>query len=426
MKTQQGVVERLLPGGEAVIRCADEVLLVANGVPGDVLSVRPTEKRRGAHRAVLESVVKASTERVQAPCAVAHDCGGCALQYLDMTAHAALKSSWVHDAFDAFLDAESTWIGIDGKPEFAARRRARWHRGEDKAGVFLGFRARASHRAVRSAHCMMVHAEMDALRLRIEHVLPSSVAAVQMLRLHDGMHVVFESQDRYTDAIRQALTACLETLMDDECIQPWWRGSDGIQALKKPVRTLHDRVPADETWVDLAVGPDDFVQGQEAGNRQMVQQLQMWAGSGRRIVDLFCGIGNLSLPLAVALGAESGAEVRAADMAAGSIRQAQYNARKLAVSAHFETVNLFADFKVEDYAGADVLIIDAPRKGAKAVCRNINHLLPETVVMMNCDIASGARDAAALHAQGYRLRALRAFDLFPFSGHVEAMSWWGR
>ncbi len=429
---QQGVVERLLPGGEAVVRCAEQTLLVANAVPGDVLNVRKTEKRRGAQRAVLESIVKASDQRVQAPCDVAAACGGCALQYLDAAAHAALKSSWLRDAFDAFFDANSQWIAIDGLPEPGSRRRARWHRGEDDAGVFLGFRARASHAVVRSTHCMIVHAQMDDLRLRIEKLLPEDVHAVQMIRLHDGMHVIFESQK--ADADVESLHACLAVLKENETVQAWWRGPQGIRALKKPVRTLHDRVPAGERWVDLAVGPDDFVQGQDVGNQQVLRQLQAWAGHARHIVDLFCGIGNLSLPLAVAVnaqrgvesGSEAAAEVYAADMAAASIRQAAYNARMLGVTAHFTAVNLFVDFKVEDYAGADVLILDAPRKGAKAVCRNIGRLLPETIVMINCDIASGARDAAALHAQGYRLRALRAFDLFPFSGHVEAMSWWGR
>ncbi|MDQ6987406.1 MAG: methyltransferase domain-containing protein [Mariprofundaceae bacterium] len=430
----QGVVERLLPGGEAAVRSAHETLLVVNAVPGDILNIRRTEKRRGAHRGVLESVVKASAQRVDAACDVAAACGGCALQYLDVAAHAALKSAWVRDAFGAFFDADSEWITIDESPEFSSRpgtrRRARWHRGEDSAGVFLGFRARASHAVVRTKKCMIVHAQMDVLRFQIERLLPEDVHAVQMVCLHDGMHVIFESKKTDVRAGAECLEPCLAVLKADERVQPWWRGPTTIRALKNPVCMLHDRLSAGEKWVELAVGPDDFIQGQEAGNRQMLRQLQAWAGSARRIVDLFCGIGNLSLPLAAAVHSETGAkasvEVRGADMAATSIRQAQYNARKLGVTAHFEAVNLFADFRVEDYAGADVLILDAPRKGAKAVCRNIGRLLPETIVMVNCDIASGARDAAALHAQGYRLRALRAFDLFPFSGHVEAMSWWGR
>jgi len=89
-------------------------------------------------------------------------------------------------------------------------------------------------------------------------------------------------------------------------------------------------------------------------------------------------------------------------------------------------MNLFKPCDLSNFSGADVLILDPPRKGAKRICRNMGSLLPTRIIMVNCDIASGARDAAELHKLGYRLRALRPFDLFPYSGHVEAMSLWQR
>jgi len=154
----------------------------------------------------------------------------------------------------------------------------------------------------------------------------------------------------------------------------------------------------------------------------MVRQVQEWAGNPRFVADLFTGIGNLSLPLACA----TGATIRGADLCESSIRSANASAKTLGANAHYEAINLFESFDGSAFAGADVLILDPPRKGAKRICRNIGALLPASSIMVNCDVASGTRDAAELHKLGYRLQALRALDLFPYTGHVEAMSLWQR
>jgi len=418
----QGRVEALLPGGEALVRLTDGVMLAANGVPGDRVEIQPTERRRGAPRGDIVGLLEASHMRVNADCGVAGDCGGCALQFVEIEAQAEIKSAWVLKQFETFMHDSSDWMPVQGAPLFGMRRRARWHRSEDENGVFLGFRARRSHRVVRAEACLVVHPDMDALRLRIEALVPPFVEAVRMTRLSDGMHVVFEAEEG-RDVSYDAFTPCLDAMADMALtIQPWLRAGVVLRPLRKPVQMLHDRLPAGEAWVELAVGPEDFVQGHAVGNEQILRQIQIWAGSPRRIADLFCGIGNLSLPLALTCGAE----VYGADMAESSIRQARSNARALGVKGRFEALNLFGKMNTEHYAGADVLLLDPPRKGARAVCKAMGSLLPATIIMVNCDIAAGARDAELLAAHGYRLRALRALDIFPFSGHVEAMSCWAR
>lgn len=416
----QGRVEQVLPGGEALVRTDQAVMLVANGVPGDLVEVQDIGRRRGAARARIVHLLETSAMRIPAECGAAAECGGCALQYVRVEAQPEMKSTWVFNQFEPFMDEESGWIPVADAPAFGIRRRARWHAGRDDGGAFLGFRARSSHRAVRTARCPVVHPDMDAVRLAIEPLMPPGIESVRMLRLSDGMHLVFESE---TGVQPDALDGCLAAIAKIPVeIQPWLRVVETLIPLTRPVLCLHDRLPAGEGLVELAVGPEDFVQGHAPGNASILRQIQAWAGSPRRIVDLFCGIGNLSLPLAV----NCGAVVYGADLAATSIRQARANAASLGVQASFETRNLFDGVKGEHYAGAEVLLLDPPRKGAKAVCAAMGRLLPERIIMVNCDIAAGARDAALLKERGYRLQALRALDLFPFSGHVEAMSCWQR
>jgi len=419
----QGRVEQLLPGGEALVRMTDGVLLAANGVPGYRVVLADAGKRRGAQRGHITGLLEASPMRIKADCPVAAECGGCALQYVDVGAQADIKSDWVFKQFERFVHAETEWMPVQDAPLPGMRRRARWHRGEDEAGSFLGFHSRSSNRVVRAPLCAIVHADMDALRLAIESILPPVIESLRMIRLYDGMHVVFETGEGAEVPSTEVFAACLDIIRQTELnIQPWLRAGVVLRPLIKPVQVLHDYLPAGENWVELAVGPEDFVQGHAAGNVHILRQIQAWAGKPKRIADLFCGIGNLSLPLA----ASCGAHVIGADVAESSIRAARANARSLGVQAEFEALNLFDGVREEHYAGADVLLLDPPRKGAKAICKAMGRLMPEKIIMVNCDIAAGARDAEMLHARGYRMQALRALDIFPFSGHVEAMSFWTR
>ena len=415
-----GEVEKLLPGGEALVHSETSTYLVANAIPGDTISFEPTERRRGAKRALLTSVLKCSSMRVEAPCPVADQCGGCALQYLDPDMHGETKSLWVLDIFKAFMNPESLWIPAEGMDN-RMRRRVRWFVGSSDRGLFLGFRSRASHTVICHSECMLLGRELNQLRHLIEQAMDngflSGLESVQALQLSDGIHAVLEG----VEAESQPLEMSSET--SDLPIQWWKRNESGAIPLTRPVKPFHDRVSINsERKIDIRIGPDDFVQGQQEGNRQMVDQVIEWGRGSRFIVDLFSGVGNLSLPLAAA----HAARVAGAELNPASVQAANANARRLDLDARYQKLNLFEAFDAEPFAGADLLILDPPRRGAKKVCEMVRTLLPAKIVMINCDPASGGRDAATLQSHGYRLHTLRALDLFPYAGHVEAMSLWTR
>ncbi|MBN4073546.1 class I SAM-dependent RNA methyltransferase [Mariprofundus ferrooxydans] len=425
-----GVAEQILPGGETLVRVDGAAVLVSNAVPSDVLELEMQAKRRGVLRADIKSVLEPSDQRVAAPCPVAAWCGGCALQYISVADQAALKSDWVVAAFKPLIDAETEIIAVHESPLHASsaqRRRVRWFVGCDAQGEFLGFYAPASHRAVRHSRCMVLTPALNALRQRLEQDLDlDGISSVQAVQLYDGIHVVLELEA--SAAMPDTVAVGKINAIDAVPLQWWWRDADHIiRPLKKPMQVFHDLLPAGKQDICLRVGPDDFVQGQEQGNRELIRQIQTWAGSVNRIADLFCGIGNLSLPLAAATGAQLvGAELNPA-----SVRAASANAKLLGVSAQsmsaqFVVANLFENFDLEPFIGADVLLLDPPRRGAKRVCSQIGRLLPKMIIMVSCDVAAGARDGALLRSHGYRLRALRGLDLFPYAGHVEAMSCWQR
>lgn len=413
--TLQGRAGPILAGGESAVNADGITVLVANAVPGDLLAVNVSGKRRGVWRGEVIEIIEASPERMEAKCPVADRCGGCALQYISDGAQAGLKSDWVKGAFCSLMDDQSEWIPAEPQVD-RFRRRVRWFVGSDRQVFFLGFYQQASHQPVCHHHCLAVTPELNAVRESIEKgVSLNGIESVQAVQLSDGIHLILETGF----APEPIEIGEVEGL----ALQWWWRDERGItRPLKKPVVPFHDMLPSGGGDVALTVGPDGFVQGQIEGNRELIAQIQQWAGSVRRVADLFCGIGNLSLPLAAA----TGGEVVGAELNGASVRAATANAKQLGIKARFVEANLFESFDMEPFIGADLLILDPPRRGAKRICSQISRLLPEKIIMISCDAAAGARDGAQLKQQGYRLKALRALDLFPGAGHVEAMSYWER
>jgi len=415
--TVQARAGNMLPGGEVSVRVQDETILVSNAVPGDLLEIHVTDKRRGVLRGEISRIVEPSQDRVEAPCPVAALCGGCAMQSVSAEQQALVKSDWVSHAFKAVMETDTDFIAIKAGQQIY-RRRVRWFVGLDDPGFFLGFYAPATHQPVRHTSCMAVTSELNTVRELIEsNVSLEGVVSVQALQLHDGIHIILECNARPVVDIDELEGDELDGLS----LQWWWRDENHItRPLKKPGRAFHDLLPAGESTIGLSVGPDDFVQGQHDGNQILIRQIQEWGGAVKRIADLFCGIGNLSLPLAAA----TGATVFGAELNAASVRAASANAKILKLDAQFEVANLFESFALESYIGADLLILDPPRRGAKRICNQISRLLPKKIIMVSCDPAAGARDGVLLKQQGYRLKALRVLDLFPYAGHVEAMSLW--
>ncbi|MDQ6954601.1 MAG: 23S rRNA methyltransferase [Mariprofundaceae bacterium] len=433
-----GTATHVMPGGEALVHTNSlietrKTYLVRQAVPGDTLLLSAAHSRRGTLKASLEKIEIASDKRVQAICSAADQCGGCALQYLHTDQHSQIKSEWVLHAFKSVISENTQWLPIqfdemqpdktqptDIQTESGQRRRLRWHVGRHACQqVTLGFRAYQSHDVIEVDVCRVITSPLEALRQSLqaylttcETTLPESVYAVQ---LSDGIHVVLEY-------IKNAPPHTIASItLKGLPVQYWCRDKQGLKPLNKPVHQLHDCLPTNEEDILVRIGPDDFVQGQMSGNRMMIQQILAWCKGSIHIVDLFSGVGNLSLPLAA-----SGMRILGAEIHEASVRASNANAKRLALQASYQQADLFGDFDVSNFVGADVLIIDPPRKGAKKICTLMNHLLPHKVILVHCDVASAGRDAVEMQRQGYGLRALRALDLFPYSGHVESMSLWAR
>jgi len=417
-ESQEGLVELILPGGEGVLRHQNNNILIANTVAGDHIQYQIAEKRRGVLRGELRKVLKPSIDRIQAPCPVANECGGCALQHMSLSSQAALKTEWVHQAFVKCITHHTQFTALNSSQTVSAgRRRVRWF----IEGGKMGFRKRISHQIVHNHKCMVVSPGLNERRKQLEHNLqsfPPVIESIQAVELSNGYHIIFESNAKFEDVV-------LPDVNVEENVQYWWRHLDSpsIKPLHRPTFSFFDSIslePYKNCAVDIQIGPNDFIQGHQQGNQILIQQVLEWSKGSHRIVDLFSGCGNLSLPLAAAFNAT----VVGAESNVHSVHAANKNAKRLKLDATYHEVDLFGRFAIEPFIGADTLIIDPPRKGAKRICNMIQQFFPKQIIMVNCDAASGSRDALALQQAGFRLKALRPLDLFPYTGHVEVISLW--
>jgi len=415
-KSDKGSVERILPGGEGLVRRGNESVLIPNVVAGDIVSYQTTDKKRGVWRGKVLEIIQASTHRVSTPCAVASTCGGCALQAMSLEEQARLKTTWVTDAFQAFIHQDTEVTPLNPHHDgFAGRRRVRWFFDDGK----LGFRQRYSHDLVHSQTCIALTPKLDTLRNHLETLaLPPQIKSIQAVELSNGIHIILESEQACPQDLNLSLV---------EGQQWWWRqlGTPSIKAFNKPSLTLVDSIdlnPFDNQSLAIEIGPNDFVQGHQLGNQTLISQILAWSAGSKRVVDLFSGCGNLSLPIAAA----HGAQIMGAELNVASVKAANRNAKRLGLDAQFQSLDLFGNFPKEPFIGADTLILDPPRKGAKRICQHIQSFFPQQIIMVNCDVAAGARDAKALSQAGFQLKALRPLDLFPYAGHVESLSLWAR
>ncbi len=423
----QGKVEHVLRGGEGLIHSPQGDVLLPHVIAGESVSYHISQKRRGILRGTCTQVHQASAQRIQPRCPIAQDCGGCALQHMSHSAQAELKSAWVKDAFSACIQHDTTFIPVQSlQHNNAGRRRVRWflqqHHGERK----LGFYQRYSHDIAPTPYCPALSQQLEQLRQSLQQQvqnLPESIQSIQAIELSNGIHLILESEHQQGATYQPPHLSCNPSF-DLLPIQWWWRklNTTSIKPLTPP-QALYDSIdlqPFSPTNIHIHIGANDFVQGNQQGNQSLIQQILSWTKTDKRIVDLFSGCGNLSLPIAAA----HQSHVIGAEINVNSVQAANHNAQRLKLHAQYHHMDLFGSFNIEPFIAADTLIIDPPRQGAKRICQKIQQFFPKQIIMVNCDPAAGARDGKALQHAGFHLKSLRALDLFPFTGHVEAVSLW--
>jgi len=398
-------------------------VFVADALPGERVEITLRRRRRKLQEADLKRVLDAAPTRTAPACEYFGRCGGCALQHLEHGAQVAFKEGVVRETLKRIGRVEpSLWLpAVVGEP-WHYRRRARlgvrYVPGKDR--VLVGFRERGGHYITDMRRCPVLMPPIDGLlgelaeliaRSSVKEHLPQIEAAVA----DEATALVLRVLAVPSAADEQAFREFGAQHDIDMYLQP---GGPGTVTPLGPARPLRYRLP--ELGMTLEFLPTDFVQVNARVNAELVATAVGLADvqATDRVLDLYCGLGNFSLPFA-----QRAQELLGVEGDAGLVARAVRNAALNGIgNARFATADLASSdwgFYRERW---DIVVLDPPRTGAAEPIAELHRSMPRRVVYVSCHPATLARDAATLVGQGFALRTARVFDMFPHTHHIEALA----
>ncbi|WP_413473019.1 23S rRNA (uracil(1939)-C(5))-methyltransferase RlmD [Shewanella baltica] len=415
--------------GAGIAQHQGKVVFIPGALPDETVTVQFTEQKKNYARAKLIKVDTPSSERVEPECPHYYTCGGCDLQHMSLSGQREHKEAALLDIMAKFAGAEGGTLSpaLTGEG-WHYRRRARLATLFDKntKHLSLGFRAASSSNVVPISQCQVLAKPLSDLIVPFAKLLnqlsaKASLGHLELIAADNGHFAVLRITKALNDKDLAKLSAFAEQHQIHICLQDNEGQFQGVGAeLVLPVYQLLDD-KAESDAVSLSFTPGNFVQVNGQINKAMVAQAMDWLAPApdERILDLFCGMGNFSLPLA-----KMGADVIGVEGVAEMVTQARVNAKANNLDKlTFYHGDLSADLSLEPWMGKiDKLLLDPARAGAFESLQWLKKMKPRKVVYVSCNPASLARDSAVLLERGYRLQQLGLIDMFPQTHHIEAMA----
>lgn len=423
-------VESLDQEGIGVAHVDGKVTFIEGAITGETVAFVRRRSRGHFDLATATDILSPSAMRVAPRCPYFGMCGGCAMQHVEASAQVAVKQRVLEDALARIgkVVPNSIIAPIHGLP-WGYRQRARLsvHYVAKKGGVLVGFHEKRSSFVADIRSCEVLPATISRLIVPMRELFTTMDLRQRLPQVEVAVG------DRVTVLVLRNLEPLaphdeekLRHFADRHAIQ-WWlqpKGPDTaypFYPLEAPA--LDYALP--EFGLRIAFGPTEFTQVNAQANRALVRRAIGLLGpaSGERIGDLFCGLGNFTLPIAA-----RGATVVGMEGAASLTARGEANARANGLSgrASFIAHDLYTDAPgaMAKLGPVDKLLIDPPRDGALEICKALPDVgAPWRIVYVSCNPATLARDANVLvNLKGYRLCAAGIANLFPHTGHVESVA----
>ncbi|MBK8742922.1 MAG: 23S rRNA (uracil(1939)-C(5))-methyltransferase RlmD [Betaproteobacteria bacterium] len=426
------ITESLDQEGRGVARVDGKAIFIEGALIGEHVSYSTYRKKPNYELAHVDSIYHSSSSRVTPRCQYFGTCGGCSMQHLDASAQVAVKQRALEDALWHIgrVRAAQILAPIHG-PAWGYRHRARLAvRDVAKKGeVLVGFHEKRSSFVADMRSC-------EVLPRRISDLLVPLRRLVEALSVRTRLpQIELALGDRDGAPVDVLVLRLLEPLQprdmghitrfaDLHGVQ--FHAQPGGPDTARPLYPAEDRLAytLPEFGLTLPFRPTEFTQVNAAVNRVMVRRAiaLLDPQPGERVGDLFCGLGNFTLPIA-----RRGAQAIGVEGSAGLIARARANAAAngLAAATEFHAADLF-EVDVGHFAAwgrLDKLLIDPPREGAIAVTKSLPVDQVRRIVYVSCNPATLARDAGVLvNTHGYRIAAAGIVNMFPHTAHVESMA----
>ncbi|MFT3736331.1 MAG: 23S rRNA (uracil(1939)-C(5))-methyltransferase RlmD [Rhodocyclaceae bacterium] len=422
-------VESLEHEGRGVARVEGKAIFIEGALPRETVEYSSYRKRERFEQASTVRVIKASSQRAEPSCKYYGVCGGCSMQHAELGLQVATKQRVLEDALRhiAKVPAESIYPAIYG-PAWGYRYRARIgvRVVPNKGGVLIGFHEKKSSYIADIDSCEVLPRHVSDLLPHLHELIagmsvPDRIPQIELAVGDDRTVIVLRNLTPLTAADIRLLQA----FGDKHHVSMWQQ--PGNPETARPVRSdeptfLEYSLP--EFDVRLKFRPTDFTQVNVHTNRLLIRRAMQLLDPqpGERIADLFCGLGNFTLPIA-----RSGAKVIGVEGSAALVQRARDNAADngLAALCDFKVANLFeaSTASLNKLGRLDKMLIDPPRDGAMAVIKALDEHAPRRIVYVSCNPSTLARDAAILfHDKGYAMKGAGVANMFPHTSHVESIA----
>jgi len=423
---QQVTIESMSHEGRGIAHVNGKTVFVFGALQGETVRIQILKSNRNYDQATVIEVIEASPQRVTPRCEAFQVCGGCSLQHLDNDDQVVMKQQSLLEMMShAGLEPAQILAPLRGDA-WGYRRKARLgvKYVSKKGRVLVGFRERNASFIADMRECEVLLPEVGHKLEEISELIGRLEARAQIPQIEvaadaEQVQLVF----RHLQPLSEHDRALLLEFAGIHGYQVWLQpgGPDSIEALSPEPAELCLQ-PTGRDDIRIAFNALDFVQVNSEINRQMVAQaLELLdLQPGERVLDLFCGLGNFTLPLAQRCERVTGVEVDQPMLT---------RARASALANNIDNTDYFcADLSQPDPGvdwmrqRYDCILLDPPRSGALEMAQLIGGFGARRILYVSCQPSSLVRDAAIICAQGYRMSQLGIMDMFPQTAHVEAMA----
>lgn len=423
------LIEKLVHGGRGLGRLpGGKVVLVEGALPGEQVLLQLLQRRSSSRdyaEAAVAEVLNPAPDRIKAPCPYYAECGGCNLQHASYSSQLRMKAGIVTESLQRAgitLTQDTVLPPLPSKEQFGYRYRLRLHLENDGK---LGFHRRRSNRVVPISRCLLATAGINTAlsRLQQEADLPLLARQVEALECNQcpGSGRIF----LVMHAKKQAQTKELHNLA--AMLAPMADGVQTTQGLRLHAQNaseqtllLHQRFDHSGLDYTLHWPAGSFFQVNSLQNNNLVALALDAAASPKRALDLFCGSGNFTLPMALL-----GAEVLGIEYSRIATRWARRNSELAGLTnTRFISGEAAKELAAlhRNKAWFDTILLDPPRQGLGKAAALLPRLAPRRIVSISCDPATHARDLRLILAGGYRLIKVQTVDMFPQTHHIETVA----
>ncbi len=421
-------VESLSHDGRGVAHIDGKATFIAGALPGEEVRIRYSLRRRNLDEAEVTEVIKAAPERVEPRCAQFGVCGGCSLQHLAPEAQIQAKQQALLDALRHIgrVEPEEVLPPLVGPSPWGYRRKARLGTKYvvKKERVLVGFRERGSALVTDLARCETLHPQVGEILHELAELIGAlsirdRVPQIEVAVGDETCILVFRILAPLSGEDRKRLLAFGEAHALHVFLQEG--GVNTLRPLNEQAPELAYALP--EFGVKVRFQPTDFTQVNTELNRLMVSRAMQMIDPqpGDKILDLFCGLGNFTLPLATRCNEVVGVEAEA-----GLVRRARENAAFNGLNnIRYFTTDLYKPLDKEPWLRErfNKALLDPPRTGAVEVLHHLPAMGVERILYVSCYPGTLARDAHELvNRLGYRLVSAGVMDMFPHTAHVESIA----